>query len=63
MVLITTKKGNFGEQMKTSLNLYTGSNTAVKYINMLTAPDLVTLKKEAYTNDGLPVPNLWNPTS
>ena len=60
VVLITTKKGNFGEQMKTSLNLYTGSNTAVKYINMLTAPDLVTLKKEAYTNDGLPVPNLWN---
>ncbi len=60
VVLITTKKGNYGEQLKTTFNYYTGQNKPVKYINMLTAPELATLKKEAYTNDGLTVPNIWN---
>ncbi|MDP4212879.1 MAG: TonB-dependent receptor [Bacteroidota bacterium] len=60
VVIITTKKGNFGEKLKTTLNLYTGSNKAVKYLNMLKAPDLVTLKQEAYNNDGLSVPTLWS---
>ena len=27
---------------------------------MLTAPDLATLKKEAFTNDSLAVPSMWN---
>jgi TonB-dependent starch-binding outer membrane protein SusC len=60
VVLITTKKGNFGEQVKTSGNVYTGSNKAVKYLKMLSAPDLVALKNEAYTNDGSPVPTIWS---
>jgi TonB-linked SusC/RagA family outer membrane protein len=60
VVLITTKKGNFGEQLKTTANVYTGSNKAVKYLNMLTAPDLVKLKQEAYNNDNLSVPTLWS---
>lgn len=60
VVLITTKKGNYGEPLKTTFNYYTGQNKALKYLDMLTTPNLVMLKKEAYTNDGLNVPNVWN---
>ncbi|MEO8413903.1 MAG: TonB-dependent receptor [Ginsengibacter sp.] len=59
VVLITTKKGNFGEKLKTTVNYFTGNNKTIKYINVLTAPDLAALKTEAYTNDGLPVPSVW----
>jgi len=60
VLLITTKKGNFGDPAKLSVGGYTGWNKAVKYLDMLKAPDLVALKKEAYTNDGLAVPGVWN---
>jgi len=60
VVLVTTKKGNFGEQLRTSVNLYTGTSEAVHYLDLLTAPDLVMLKKEAFTNDSLSVPGVWN---
>ncbi len=60
VVLITTKKGNFGEGLKTNANLYTGSDKPIKFIDVLTAPDLVKLKNETYTNDGLPVPTIWS---
>jgi len=60
VVIITTKKGSYGEQLKTSFNYYYGQNKPVKYLDMLNAPELVTLKKEAYTNDGLSVPTVWS---
>lgn len=60
VVLVTTKKGNFNEGLKTSFGVYTGTSKALKYLNLLTAPDLVKLKQEAYTNDGLSVPSIWN---
>jgi len=60
VVLVTTKKGNFGEQLKGSINLYTGTSKVIKYLDLLTAPELAMLKKEAYTNDGLAVPGIWN---
>jgi len=60
VVLITTKKGNYGEALKTSVNVYTGTKKASKYISMLSAPDLASLKTEAYTNDGLSVPTVWS---
>ena len=60
VVLVTTKKGSFGEQLKTSVNVYTGTSHAMKYLDLLTAPDLVTLKKEAFTNDSSQVPAIWN---
>ncbi len=59
VILITTKKGSFGEQLKTTVNAYTGTNKAVKFINVLQAPDLVALKQEAYTNDGRSIPGPW----
>ena len=60
VVLVTTKKGNYGDQMKTTVNIYTGTSHAMKYLDLLTAPDLVTLKKEEFANDGNPVPAIWN---
>lgn len=62
VVLVTTKKGNYEEKMQTTVNVYTGSSQVMKYLDLLTAPDLVTLKKEAFTNDGSPVPAVWNDT-
>jgi len=59
VVMVTTKKGSFGEKMTTSVGYYYGWDNAVKYIDMLKAPDLVKLKQEAYTNDGLSVPTVW----
>lgn len=60
VVLITTKKGSFNQPLKASANVYTGTNKTMKFLNMLTAADLATLKKEAYTNDGLAAPSVWN---
>jgi TonB-linked SusC/RagA family outer membrane protein len=59
VILITTKKGNYDEQLKTTVNIYGGSKQPVKFLKMLSAPDLVALKTEAYTNDGLSVPTVW----
>jgi len=60
VVLVTTKKGTLGEAVKTSLNAYSGNSNTIKYLDLLTAPELVPLKKEAFTNDGLQVPGIWN---
>ena len=60
VVIITTKNGNFNEKLKTSVNLYAGSNSPVKYIKMLTAPELAQLKIESYTNNGQSAPTIWS---
>lgn len=60
VVIITTKNGNFNEKLRTSVNLYTGSNSPVKYIKMLTAPELAQLKIESYANDGVAAPAIWS---
>ncbi|GGA91898.1 TonB-dependent receptor [Puia dinghuensis] len=59
VVLITTKKGSYDQQLKPSANVYAGTKSPVKFLPMLQAPDLVALKTEAYTNDGLTVPTIW----
>jgi TonB-linked SusC/RagA family outer membrane protein len=60
VIIITTKKGNYNEKSKTSVNLYEGANSPVKFLNMLTAPELAQLKIESYTNDGVPAPTIWS---
>lgn len=60
VVIITTKNGNFNEKLRTSVNLYAGSNSPVKYIKMLTAPELAQLKIESYTNSGQAAPTIWS---
>ncbi len=60
VILITTKKGNYNQKLKASVNLYEGQNSPVKFLNMLTAPELAQLKIESYTNDGLNPPTIWS---
>jgi len=60
VVIITTKKGNYNDKPKTSVNLYVGSNSPVKFLKMLTAPQLAQLKTESYTNDGSAPPTIWS---
>ena len=60
VVLVTTKKGNYGDQMKTTVNFYRGTSHVLKTLDLLTAPDLVTIKKEEFANDGNPIPAIWN---
>lgn len=60
VVLITTKHGNYNQPAQGNLNLYAGTKSPMKFLPMLDAPQLVSLKKEAYTNDGLSVPSVWN---
>jgi TonB-dependent starch-binding outer membrane protein SusC len=60
VVLVTTKKGTYGDKLNTTVNVYTGQSNVMKYLDLLTAPDLATLKKETFTNDGSPVPGLWD---
>ncbi|MVT07798.1 SusC/RagA family TonB-linked outer membrane protein [Chitinophaga sp. ysch24] len=59
VIIITTKKGSYNEKLNTSVNIYRGVSNVRRYIPLLTAPELVTLKQERYTNDGLSVPAIW----
>lgn len=59
VIIITTKKGSYNEKLNTSVNIYRGVSSVRRYIPLLTAPELVTLKQERYTNDGLVVPDIW----
>ena len=60
VVLVTTKKGTYGDQMKTSVNVYSGNSNVMKKLDLLTAPDLAKLKQETFSNDGSPVPAIWS---
>ena len=55
VVLVTTKRGTYSQKLSTSINAYTGISNTPKYIDLLTAPDLYTLKRERYTNDGIAI--------
>ena len=59
VIIITTKKGGYGEKLKTSFNISKGVSNARRYIPLLTAPQLVQLKQERYTNDGDPILAFW----
>ncbi|HRO44301.1 TonB-dependent receptor [Agriterribacter sp.] len=60
VVIVTTKRGGFEQPSTISLNAYTGFSNALKTLDMLDAATLVELKRERYTNDGLPVNEVWN---
>lgn len=59
VVIITTKRGNFGELLSFSVNGYTGVSNAVNTIDVLDAPTLAQLKRERYTNDGIDINPIW----
>jgi TonB-dependent starch-binding outer membrane protein SusC len=59
VVLITTKRGKFDDKLRLTVNGYTGVSNRIKTIDVLDAPTLAQLKQEAYTNDGVPIPAVW----
>jgi TonB-linked SusC/RagA family outer membrane protein len=62
VILITTKRGQFDNPLSVTINGYVGVTNRIKTLDVLTAPELAKIKQEAYTNDGLPVPEIWTNT-
>lgn len=60
VLIITTKRGQLNQKMKFSINAYSGVSNDVKTVDVLDAPTLTTLKKEAYTNSGRAIPTIWD---
>lgn len=60
VIIITTKRGKFDNPIALNVNAYVGVTNRIKTLDVLDANSLATLKREAYTNDGLPVPAIWN---
>jgi TonB-linked SusC/RagA family outer membrane protein len=59
VVIITTKRGGYGEKSHATVNVYRGTSAARRYIPLLTAPELVQLKQERYTNAGTTINPFW----
>jgi len=59
VIIITTKRGKFDNPIALSVNAYVGVTNRIKTLDVLDAPSLAMLKREAYQNDGLPIPAIW----
>ena len=59
VVLVTTKSGKYGEA-KISANLTYGLQEVTNKVDVLDKKDFLLLVKEAYNNDGLPLPEFYN---
>lgn len=60
VVIVTTKKGGFNSPTTVSFNAYRGVSTVSNRIDVLTAGELATVKREAYQNSGIDVPAIWS---
>lgn len=60
VVIITTKRGKKNVKTNVDVNAFYGLSNVSKTLDVLTAPELVMLKKERYQNDGLGVNSFWN---
>ena len=60
VLLITTKKGSYGEKIILQSTHIQVLLPLQKKLDLLTAADLALLKKEQFSNDGSPVPAIWN---
>lgn len=59
VLLITTKGGGFDQDLSVTFRATAGLTTPRKTIDVLEAPELTMLKKERFTNDGLPIAPIW----
>ena len=59
VVIVTTKRGSFNEAISVDLNAYWGVSNSVNTIDVLDASTLAEVKREAFTNDGLDIPEVW----
>ena len=57
VILITTKRGKPGDT-RLDLNIYTGGGQIDRTIPMMNTQQYLAMTREAYRNDGLPVPNI-----
>lgn len=60
VILVTTKQGGFNERTAVTFNAYAGVSNINSRIDVLNASQLATVKREAYQNSGLDVPEIWN---
>ncbi|MBD3661964.1 MAG: SusC/RagA family TonB-linked outer membrane protein [Arenibacter algicola] len=58
VVIVTTRKGKSGK-LNMSVDAYTGFSNVGKTLDVLDAPTLAEIKRERYTNDGIPVNSIW----
>ncbi len=56
VILITTKKGRQGKT-NINLNVFHGFGTPANTLDVLNSEEYLMIKKEAYINDGLPIPD------
>ena len=56
VVLVTTKKGRLNQDPSVELNISSGINSVIKKYPVTTGEEVYLLKRERYTNDGLPIP-------
>ena len=59
VILVTTKRGKLGQTTQYNVNLYSGITQVNNKLNLLGAEDLVMLKNERYTNDGISGNTFW----
>lgn len=60
VILVTTKRGKLGQPAQYSVNLYSGVTSVNNKLDLLRSEDLVMLKKERYSNDGIAENVFWN---
>lgn len=58
VILISTKRGRPGD-VSVSFKSSVGISSPIKLLEVLDAPTLAELKRERYTNDGLPINPIW----
>jgi len=60
VVIITTKRGRKDVKTNIDVNAFYGIANVSKTLDVLSAPDLVMLKKERYQNDGIAANSFWD---
>ena len=59
VIIITTKRGDFQQDLEFTVNGYSGVSNAINTIAVLDAPTLAELKRERYINDGIDINPIW----
>ncbi len=60
VIIITTKKGKQGQPMQVDLNASWGLASVVRQLDFLNAADYIANRRQAFTNDGTPLPGNFN---
>ncbi|MEX0660585.1 MAG: TonB-dependent receptor [Balneolaceae bacterium] len=59
VILVTTKRGAFNQDLLFRFNSSIGFTNPINTVDVLDAPTLAELKRERYTNDGIPINPIW----